>query len=295
MTNLSLPTTDLTTILDRLDISDNTRDNYKSGAKRLIDYIEEYGYSQDIMIRYKRHLLSELSLKPSSKRQILTYAVVFMQQLSKEGVIPSDPTIGFKNLKQQDLHVKEGMSPDDVHRVYNVVSGDPRLLSMLYLMIYNGLRQFEVLNILVSDINFDDNKLMIKGKGRDIPEPIDLHPHCVAALKTYISEYEITDNYIYQSPTTIDPKPYSLRWMQKTWTKIFIEAGISSLRTIHGFRHFFITQVLDITQGDTRVAQQLSRIRNLNTIQAYDDRRRLTQKIPSIHEQLIIDLPLTQK
>ena len=54
-------------------------------------------------------------------------------------------------------------------------------------------------------------------------------------------------------------------------------AGIDKVLSPHRIRHSSITEALNLTDGDVRKVQKLSRHSNLNTLTIYDDNRQNLQ------------------
>jgi integrase/recombinase XerC len=65
-------------------------------------------------------------------------------------------------------------------------------------------------------------------------------------------------------------------------------AGIEKIVSPHRLRHASITAALDITGGNLREVQRLSRHRNFNALEQYDDNRQGHQKnVTNLLEDLI--------
>jgi integrase/recombinase XerC len=65
-------------------------------------------------------------------------------------------------------------------------------------------------------------------------------------------------------------------------------AGIVKTLSPHRLRHSAITAALEITNGDVRSVQKLSRHSNLNTLMIYDDNRRNEQgRVTKMLEELL--------
>lgn len=59
-----------------------------------------------------------------------------------------------------------------------------------------------------------------------------------------------------------------IRFSEKDWQKVVF---------FHRIRHSSITEALNLTNGDVRKVQKLSRHSNLNTLMIYDDNRQNLQ------------------
>ena len=301
---MNLPATQLSVLIKdvawKYDIAPHTMKNeishlndFESFVTDMGLYHADYGFHDHVFLLYKRHITATVNLKNSTKRQRLVAVGKFLRTAFEYDKVDKDLTKGVKLPSAPEKHLKEGLYEEELTQIISKVEKfeDEKLKSMvlswLYLMAYNGLRQFEVLKIKHEDINLKSGVLMVKGKKRFIEEPVTLHPEAFDKLKQYLVDAEITEGYIYQSPRSKSPKPLSTRYMQKILRPIIDE--VDENKSIHGCRKFFITKVLEITHGDVNLARELSRGRAIETIQAYDNKRRLKMKIPEVYNKFTLN------
>jgi len=67
------------------------------------------------------------------------------------------------------------------------------------LLIYQGLRQIEIIRLDVEDLDLTRQTALILGKGRDDKEIVDLHPQSVLALKNYMDIAKVRSGSLFTS------------------------------------------------------------------------------------------------
>lgn len=156
-----------------------------------------------------------------------------------------------------------------------------RDLAILLLLWGNALRRSEVVNCDVRDYASSSGELIITGKGKiGQPETITLGKGAIAALSTWLlARGEVTPD----SPLFCAThkgywghrlNTHSIYKLVQKYAKL---AGIDKVMSPHRIRHSSITEALNLTNGDVRKVQKLSRHSNLNTLMIYDDNRQNLQ------------------
>lgn len=155
-----------------------------------------------------------------------------------------------------------------------------RDFAILSLLWANALRRAEVYRCDVSDFDFQLKSLRIFGKGRgNQSETIFLGESTKDAIAVYLG----TRSGSGDEPLFIAHKAgYEGRRLSTNSIYNIVHnraesAGISKKMSPHRIRHSAITTALDVTGGDVRRVQKLSRHSNLNTLMIYDDNRRNAQ------------------
>ncbi|MDO8563956.1 MAG: tyrosine-type recombinase/integrase [Nanoarchaeota archaeon] len=132
------------------------------------------------------------------------------------------------------------------------------IISMLY---SSGLRVSEVVNLKVSDVDFQNNLGWVrKGKGSK-DRMFNLSKNLNDDIQKYLAGRE--NKYIFSKE-----EPLTTRNIQKIIFNLRGKAGINKKLTPHTLRHSFATHLLE--EGtDIRVIQSLLGHSNLNTTQVY--------------------------
>jgi integrase/recombinase XerC len=266
-------------IYDSMDVNEKSKKIYFSNGKLFLDFIKENGINGNVLAKYKGFLLQHTGFKNEAKRQKLISAKALLSYLIKNELLPKDSLdLDIKGIKSKTQH-KTGLQLDEVQLVRDYIQGitddkkRTRLNAMYGLMTFQGLRQFEICNIDIDTINFKDKKLAIIGKGHTDLEDIDLHPKTVEALKEYLHITGKKSGYLFTSEKgTTKGARLTERGFRKIFESIFEGLGIDD-RSTHGFRHFFVTTMLEETNGNIGIVKQYSRHSAIQTVMLYDDRR----------------------
>lgn len=153
--------------------------------------------------------------------------------------------------------------------------------AILRLLWDNALRRNEVRLANIKDFEPDAGKLWIQGKGKIQKEAIDLSLQAIAAIEEWLEARGKVDR---TQPLfcTLDRATKGHRMSGNAIYNLVrntvAAAGIKKVISPHRIRHSAITAALDLTGGDTRKVQKLSRHADLNTLTRYDDNRLRHQK-----------------
>jgi len=163
--------------------------------------------------------------------------------------------------------------------------------ALLRLLWANALRREEVSQCNIEDFDPYAQTLNILGKGRGSQkENVDLQPKTCQAIQDWLLARKELD---IKEPLFISLRPhYGHRLTGDGIRKIVVgisqAAFISKTVSPHKIRHSSVTAALDVTGGDVRSVQKLSRHADLNTLMIYDDNRAKTQgKITALLEDLV--------
>ena len=153
--------------------------------------------------------------------------------------------------------------------------------AILLLLWGNALRRSEIANCDVSDYCRGSKELIITGKGKiGQPETISLGNGASRAIDRWLLKRK---NYTNLDPLfcAVHPGYWGNRLhthsIYKLVQKYAKAAGIDKVMSPHRIRHSSITEALNLTNGDVRKVQKLSRHSNLNTLMIYDDNRQNLQ------------------
>ncbi len=262
-------------VFDTLDIRDSTRYEYKIRIKHFMSFIAANSMNVNTFLDYKRELEANPEYSIASKNKFLTCARIFLRECHRLGLLPRDITTNVKGFRQSSQHKLSGLNETDVYLICQWVKTHPDKLrehALLSLLLFQGLRQAEVCQIMRSDVNLDDQTLFILGKGRDDKEKVYLHPETARALKRYIESKAFDDSsYLFTaqkqtSGTVVKLTERGLRYIVKS---IFTEVGID--KNVHGFRHYFTTKLIQSMPGQLTTVAQFTRHRSLSMLQVYND------------------------
>jgi len=260
--------------------SANTKNQYKRTVVNFLAFIQANGINAHSVGEY-RNALEGLDIAESTKNGYLAAAKALCRESLKYGILPVDITANVPQFKTAKGHIKDGVQSDEVKRVLTYLQTIKRdetrlkLTALFHLFVGEGLRQMEAVNLKVKDVNLPDGQILIKGKGKDGKEAHLILESTADALRAWIEFSGIKTGYIFPSNKNTN-KPITKRAVRKFFTcpdyGVFVRSKVDG-RSVHGFRHFNITSTLDAFDGDQRRAQKRARIKAVQTMQSYDDRR----------------------
>lgn len=286
----SLTKTDWPTrLFANLDISENTRLEYGARIHLFIDFVQDRGFTKNSYLEYKRYLAIRTDLSISTKNKYLIVARVYCKELHRQGYLPVDITQNIKSFQQSRKHKRDGFSEKEVQKILVYLQSLPeahatwRIKALLCLLILQGLRQIEIVRLNVGDLDLASQTAFVQGKGQDDKEIIDLHPVTVSALKESIRKYRVADGALFTSTSNNSKR-------QRLTTKSIrnlINPLLRSLeidKTVHGFRHYFTTKLIQSYKGDLLTVSQYTRHKSLEMLQVYNDTIKHKADLPKYYE-----------
>lgn len=284
-------------VFDQLDAAESTRTDYKYRIQRFLDCLASRPLDRNSYLEYKRLLADNEDMAVATKNKYLAAARVFLKELNRLGYLPTDITQNIKAFQQDKKHKKNGLTDEEVERI--VASFRPaqggrldttepemkpifRLKVLIALLAFQGLRQIEISHLNVKDVDLVHRVAYIRGKGRDDKEPIFLHPETVGALREYIEAYGYIDGPLLRSESNSSSgQRLSTRGIRGIITEQLQCQGIN--KTVHGFRHYFITRLIKAYKGDLIEVAHYSRHRSLEMLQVYNDRLQMEADLPRFY------------
>lgn len=276
-------------IFASLDISETTRQEYSSRIKMFVTFIQSYGFNKNSYLEYKRHLSQKTDLTVSTKNKYLIVARVYCKELHRQGYLPIDITQNIKSFQQSRKHKKDGLTEEEIQSVLSYLQTQQdncdtcRKKALLSLLILQGLRQVEIIRLNVADIDLISQIAFIQGKGQDDKEIIDLHPVTVTTLREYMKKCKISDGALFTS-TSNNGK--NQRLTTKSIRNIInpILRSLEIDKTVHGFRHYFVTQLVKEYKGDLLSVIRYSRHKSIEMVQIYDDSVKHKADLPRFYK-----------
>ena len=263
-------------VFDLLDVSGATRQDYKYRIGLFLDFTQERGFNRNSFLEFKRYLAERTDLAVSTKNKYLATAKIFLKEANRQGALPADITQNIKTFSQNKKHKRDGLNNEEIRTLTNALKELPetqqnaRLKAILSLLVFQGLRQVEVIRLDVKDIDFISKTAFIQGKGQDDKEPINLHPEAIKALQSYLKGNKIADGALFTSQSNNNKnKRLTTRAVRDIVKEILNTLGIK--KTTHGFRHYFTTTLIKTYKGDLLEVAQYTRHKSLEMLQVYND------------------------
>jgi integrase/recombinase XerC len=239
-----------------------------------------------LVLEWRQRLLNEgkasatINLRISALKSLVEYA-------GKQNAC-SFSLSEIKSLKSQRYKDTQGVSVDDYRSILDLVDRSTDLgirdYAILRLLWDLALRREEVVSLDIN--NYLPAKLMVKSKGQFDRQSIDLNPQLEDALDHWVA---IREGLYFQPKDGADSPSGTLRERDDA---LFLScngrrlAGTDIFRILQGYadaagvkisphrvRHSAITAFLDVSEGDMRSAQSLSRHKDPRTLMIYDDNR----------------------
>lgn len=275
-------------VFNNLDVLESTRAEYAQRVQPFLAFIRGSGFHRNSFLEFKRELRQRNDLSVSTKNKRLTAARIMLKELNRLGHLPADITQNVKSFQQSKKHKRVGLNQLEVDQlsVYLQQSGTtPQLLrikAILSLLLLQGLRQIEVIRLDVKDLDLVSLTALIRGKGRDDKEPIDLHPQTVNVLTQYMQTQCIADGPLF---TSLSNNSYgqrlTTRGLRKIVKAVLKDAGVN--KHVHGCRHYFTTKLIEIYRGDLLEVARYTRHKSLEMLQVYNDAITKSSDLPRFY------------
>lgn len=290
MNNIQTPT--LTTGVDRetankiFDLRDTrptTANDYKYAISAFLSFTDGKLH-RDSFLDFKRSLSDRSDISVSTKNKYLATAKIFLKEISRQSGVP-DTTLGIKSFTQSKKHKRDGLHEKEIATLTEAVRQledtptTARLRAILALLVFQGLRQIEIVRLDVSDLDFANKTALIHGKARDDKEAISLLPETVEALKHYVKTNRVADGALFISQSNNSrSQRLTTRGLRNLIKETLGNLGIN--KTTHGFRHYFTTRLLEAYGSDLLSVARYTRHKSVSTLQVYDDRIKAKADLP---------------
>ncbi len=276
-------------VFDLLDVSEITRQDYKYRIGLFLDFTYERGFNRNSFLEFKRALAERTDLAVSTKNKYLATAKVFLKEANRQGALSADITQNIKNFSQNKKHKRDGLNDEEIKKLTDAMQVLPgtlqntRLKAILSLLVFQGLRQIEIIRLDVKDVDFVSMTALIQGKGQDDKEPINLHPETVRALQSYLKSNKIADGALFTSQSNNSKnKRLNTRGLRGIVKKTLNALGIE--KSTHGFRHYFTTTLIKTYKGNLLEVAQYTRHKSLEMLQVYNDNINRKADLPRFYK-----------
>ncbi|HPQ45193.1 MAG TPA: tyrosine recombinase [Syntrophales bacterium] len=263
------------------NLSYHTRRNYLSDLEQFREFLLESGMDRpsDVDQMVIRAFLASLYRKKIKKvtvsRKVASLRA-FFKFLLREGKIRYNPA-QMVQAPKADKYLPSFLSIDEVFSLLGVafdpdVSGlrDRAIIEFIYSV---GVRVGELTDLNVADIDFSNNLVKVRGKGRK-ERIVPIGGPALSALKEYVDSRSVgkgskNDDYT-GSPLFLNRSGSRLssRSVRRIIDKYIAMSGIGRKISPHALRHTFATHLMD-AGADLRVIQELLGHESLSTTQKY--------------------------
>lgn len=247
-------------------LSLNTQNNYKLDLYNYLDYLKKRNILDvnsitiDDINDYLKELHDNGLVSRSIARHITTIKE-FHKYLFKIGSVLVDVSLNIENMKQSK-HLPTVINQEDMKKILDVKLTNPfkyRDKAMLELMYGSGLRISELVNLTVYSIDFENDIILIEGKGNK-ERIVPINKYAKEALLEYL---EIRGELIKRKNGNPDKlflnnhgRGITRQGFNLILKNILKDNEIKTHATPHTLRHTFATDLLN-NGADLRSIQEL--------------------------------------
>ena len=209
-------------------------------------------------------------------RKTSSIRVFFNYMCNKKGLIEKNPAQNLETPKQ-DKRIPKYLTLDDSKKLLEAVKdvddrNNERDYAIITLFLNCGMRLSELVGINFKDINFNDQKLNVIGKGNK-ERTIYLNSACMDAINKYIA-VRPRDKVQYDSKDALflseRRERISNRTVQYIVKKELKKAGLDTNKySVHKLRHTAATLMYKYGNVDIRALQELLGHESISTTEIY--------------------------
>lgn len=271
----------ITQVFSNCDISEKTRQDYLHRINRFRQFVQaDGGLNRNTLLQFKRSLATNSSISLATKNKHFTVAVVFLKQLFRLGVLKVNIAEGVRGFRVSSGFKTNGFNPDEVKRIVVALNETKNVKTKVAvsLKMLCGLRDIEIVRLMVEDINLTDGYISVHGKGRDNKESLPIIPQVVQVLRDYLESTGKRSGPLFTSESK---RNHGQQITTKTaWLMVreFLDdLGIS--RKPHTFRSLFTTTLCEKMPNLFDVIN-FTRHKNIQTLQSYFNQIHKNRSIP---------------
>lgn len=261
-------TADLRSFAEYMDVA-----SIEDAARLLIG--NGHGQANLTAIRFKDFMMSQ-RLSPATINRRLSALRSLMMLAKTLGTV--DWSLQVPSMKSASFRDTRGVGIDGVKRLLSAARSQrnpakvARDCAIIRLLFDLALRRSEVAGLNVTDLDLAGSRVMVLGKGRTEREPMTLPDPTRDALQIWMNYRGSDDGALFHN---VDRAGKGTRLSDGGLYRMVKWLGKKALVRArpHGIRHSAITSVLDLLNGNLRVAQQFARHKNPMVIGRYDDNR----------------------
>ncbi len=264
------------TLVAERNLSPFTLRNYQSDIRELDHYladmeIDPLEIDRQSFRRFLAHLRDRGIASASLTRKVSTLRG-FYRFLAQQGKLTADPLAGVTGPKREH-HLPSVLTKDHLTALIESADTDTpqglRGRAILELMYAAGVRLSEVVSLNLTNLDLDEQTLLVRGKGNKERMVLVGHP-AAESLHRYLSEGRPELAAAGEQALFVNRHGGRLsgRSIQQMVRRQALRAGLDQRVFPHLLRHSFATHLLD-GGADLRVVQELLGHASANTTQIY--------------------------
>ena len=253
--------------------SKNTILPYQSDLLMLEEYLngkDPISLSRDDIVSFLK-VRSDNGISTRTNAHTITILRDFYKFLIKQSYIKSNPMDMIDSPKVYKK-LPKALSVEEVDKLLNIKLQTPydyRNKAMLELMYATGMRISELINLKLTDIDFENETIRVLGKGSKVRQ-VPIGEYAMKYLNIYIKYYRSyfvkeTSDYVFLS---VRGDKMTRQAFFKILKQIARKQGIDTDFSPHTIRHSFATHMLE-AGADLRSIQELLGHESISTTQIY--------------------------
>lgn len=279
-------------ILER-GLSDNTREAYVRDVGKLVRYLETEKVTlrevtTDTLRAFAADLF-DLGISPRTQARIVSGIKSFFRFLKLEGYLDSNPSLLLESPALR-RHLPEVLRVDEIDAMIGAIdmekSEGQRNRAIMETLYGCGLRVSELINLEISKLYFDEQFIMVHGKG-DKERIVPISPQAIREIKDYLPDRALLpvkrgeENILFLNRRGHRLTRVMIFYIIKQLAEA---AGIRKEVSPHTLRHSFATHLLE-GGANLRAIQQMLGHEDIYTTEIYlhIDRSMLRAEILAHH------------
>ncbi len=274
-----------TYLMAERNVSENTRLAYMGDLEEFTEFLQKNGFIQnrdgivgiekETIREYLGYLFRQRIKKVTVNRKISSLRS-FYRYLSRNGITKNNP-VALIQISKTEKYMPNFLSVDEMFALLKAQSDNSisglRNLAMLELFYSSGLRLGELAGLNVTDLDFKQALVKVRGKGRK-ERIVPVGGQARLALQEYLDkttgDRRKFEDDVFNSPLFLNIRggritPRSIARIVDEATK---KSGIGRKISPHALRHTFATHLLN-AGADLRSIQELLGHESLSTTQKY--------------------------
>ena len=224
----------------------NTLESYKNDVQGFLTFLKKNGtpINNDLNYSFIRQWIVELSenkISPITINRKTSSLKSYFNFLIRTGCINKSPLKGHRNLKTKSKIV-EPFTDKEKEKIFQNFTNDginDRDQLVIEVLYSTGIRREELINIKVSDINFENQLIKVKGK-RNKERLVPILPTLENSIKKYLSKN--SSKYLFFSK---DGSKISKSTVYRIINRYFRKVSTKAKLSPHVLRHTFATHLLN--------------------------------------------------
>lgn len=279
-------------ILER-GLSDNTREAYVRDVGKLVRYLETETVTlrevtTDTLRAFAADLF-DLGISPRTQARIVSGIKSFFRFLKLEGYLDSNPSLLLESPALR-RHLPEVLRVDEIDAMIGAIDMEKaegqRNRAIMETLYGCGLRVSELINLEISKLYFDEQFIMVHGKG-DKERIVPISPQAIREIKDYLPDRALLpvkrgeENILFLNRRGHRLTRVMIFYIIKQLAEA---AGIRKEVSPHTLRHSFATHLLE-GGANLRAIQQMLGHEDISTTEIYlhIDRSMLRAEILAHH------------